>query len=101
MNDAPAFAPPTVSRRIAENSTGNIGGPVTATDANGDTLTYAIIGNDNDNSSFRIDPATGQLMVGPDLMIDFEDAGNDDTIYIVEVTALRFFRRRHRPLWPG
>ena len=43
-NDAPAFSPTAVTRRIAENSTGNIGGPVTATDANGDTLTYAITG---------------------------------------------------------
>ena len=69
-NDAPEFAPSTVSRRIAENSTGNIGGPVAATDANGDTLTYAFGTTGTDNSSFRIDPATGQLMVGPGLMID-------------------------------
>ena len=43
-NDPPAFASTTVTRRIAENSTGNVGGPITATDANGDTLTYAITG---------------------------------------------------------
>ena len=86
-NADPAFASMTVSRRIAENSTGNIGGPVTATDADGDTLTYAIIGTGNDNGSFRIDPATGQLMVGPDLMIDFEDAVNIDDSYTVIVTA--------------
>ena len=85
-NDAPAFASMTVSRRIAENSTGNIGGPVAATDADGDTLTYAITGGP-DQSSFRIDPATGQLMVGPDLMIDFEDAVNIDDSYTVIVTA--------------
>ena len=85
-NDAPEFAPATVSRRIAENSTGNIGGPVAATDANGDTLTYAITGGD-DQASFRIDPATGQLMVGPSLMIDFEDAVNTDDSYTVQVTA--------------
>ena len=41
-NDAPEFAPTAVTRRIAENSTGNVGGPVAATDADGDTLTYAI-----------------------------------------------------------
>ena len=40
------------------------------------------------NSSFRIDPATGQLMVGPGLMIDFEDVGNNsDDMYVVAVTA--------------
>ena len=85
-NDAPEFSPTAVTRRIAENSTGNIGGPVAATDANSDTLTYAITGG-ADQVSFRIDPATGQLMVGPDLMIDFEDTGNADNRYIVEVTA--------------
>ena len=81
-NAVPAFSPAAVTRRIAENSTGNIGGPVAATDANGDTLTYAITGGD-DNDDFRIDPATGQLMVGPGLMIDFET----DPSYAVQVTA--------------
>ena len=85
-NAAPAFSPATVSRRIAENSTGNIGGPVAATDTDGDTLTYAITGG-TDQASFRIDPATGQLMVGPGLKIDFEDTGNTDNRYIVEVRA--------------
>ena len=83
-NDPPEFSPAAVTRRIAENSTGNIGGPVAATDADSDTLTYAI-GDGNDGDSFRIDPATGQLMVGPDLMINFEDA--DNTSYIVNVVA--------------
>ena len=85
-NDAPAFSPATVTRRIAENSTGNVGGPVAATDANGDTLTYAITGGD-DQANFRIDSATGQLMVGPDLEIDFEDTANADGSYTVQVTA--------------
>ena len=31
-NSAPVFAATTVTRRIAENSTGNVGGPITATD---------------------------------------------------------------------
>ena len=31
-----------LTRRIAENSTGNVGGPITATDSNNDILTYAI-----------------------------------------------------------
>ena len=85
-NADPAFASENVTRRIAENSTGNIGGPVVATDTDGDTLTYAITGG-ADQASFRIDPATGQLMVGPGLMIDFEDTVNTDDSYTVEVTA--------------
>ena len=85
-NDAPEFSQAAVTRRIAENSTGNIGGPVAATDANSDTLTYAITGGD-DQTSFRIDPATGQLMVGPGVMIDFEDTENTDDSYTVQVTA--------------
>ena len=48
-NAAPAFASATGTRRIAENSTGNVGGPITATDANGDILTYSITGADADN----------------------------------------------------
>ena len=85
-NIAPEFASATVIRRIAENSTGAIGGPVAATDTDGDMLTYAITGG-TDQANFRIDPATGQLMVGPGLMIDFEDTANIDDTYTVAVTA--------------
>ena len=90
-NDDPAFASTIVTRRIAENSTGNVGGPITAADANGDTLTYSIGGVDatltDGASRFTIDPATGQLMVGDDAEIDYEDAVNIDDSYTVEVTA--------------
>ena len=90
-NDDPAFASTIVTRRIAENSTGNVGGPITAADANGDTLTYSIGGDDatltSGASRFTIDPATGQLMVGDDAEIDYEDAVNIDDSYTVEVTA--------------
>ena len=78
-NTAPAFSPTSVTRRVEENSTGNVGGPVTATDGDGDKLTYAITG---DNAgSFKIDMATGQLMVDTDL--DYETP----TRYQVMVTA--------------
>ena len=41
-NVAPAFGVTELSRRIAENSKGNLGDPITATDANsGDKLTYS------------------------------------------------------------
>ena len=86
-NSDPSFAATAVSRRIAENSTGNIGAPITATDSDGDTLVYAITGG-GDGDLFRVNPATGQLMTGPGLMIDFEDATNNpDNMYAVEVTA--------------
>ena len=81
-NDAPAFASPMVTRRIAENSTGNVGGPVVAVDPNGDPLTYVITGGE-DQASFRIDAASGQLMVGPSIMINYEAKDS----YAVEVTA--------------
>ena len=86
-NSAPVFAATAVTRRIAENSTGNVGGPVTATDANnGDILTYSIR-DSGDDLLFAIDPATGQLMVGDDTDLDFEDTNNPDDLYEVQVTA--------------
>ena len=84
-NTAPEFSSTTVTRRVEENSKGNVGGPVTATDANGDTLTYTLGGADA--GSFKIDPATGQLMVGNGVTIDYEDANNTDQSYTVTVTA--------------
>ena len=90
-NSAPVFAATIGTRRIAENSTGNVGGPVAATDANnGDILTYSIP-DSGDAALFAIDPATGQLMVqltGTEELNyeDPDDSGNDNS-YVVEVTA--------------
>ena len=81
-NTDPAFSPTTVTRRVEENSKGNVGGPVTATDGDGDELTYTITGG-SDQTSFKIDMATGQLMVGDDTTLDYEDK----TSYMVMVTA--------------
>ena len=81
-NDAPVFAPTAVSRRVEENSTGNVGGPVTATDGNGDKLTYTL-GTGDDETSFKIDMGTGQLMVGDDVKLDYETK----TSYEVTVAA--------------
>ena len=69
-NPAPVFSPTDVTRRVEENSTGNVGGPVTATDADGDKLTYTISGDERyfrlsmgaTVDRFTIDAATGQLM---------------------------------------
>ena len=79
-NTDPAFAATAVTRRVEENSVGNVGGPVTATDANGDKLTYSVSGDDATNR-FKIDPATGQLMTA--VKLDYET----ETSYQVTVTA--------------
>ena len=87
-NDPPVFSPTGVTRRVEENSTGNVGGPVTATDADGDRLTYTISGADAtftvDGATvdrFTIDAATGQLMAV--VKLNYETT----TSYTVTVTA--------------
>ena len=85
-NNAPEFAAATDTREVAENTAAgeNIGGPVTATDADvGDTLTYTLGGADM--ASFDIDPATGQLMTKAAL--DFEAPADTDTDNAYEVTV--------------
>ena len=73
-NTAPEFPSTSVARRITEDTTDDVGAPVRATDADGgDILTYSLLeaDTDNDNGTFSIDRATGQLMVG-DGGLDFE-----------------------------
>ena len=70
-NKAPVFTDGTsASRLVAENTAAgiNIGAPVTATDADRDTLTYTVGGDDG--SAFSVDGATGQLKTKSAL--DFE-----------------------------
>ena len=55
-----------------------------ATDPDSDPLTYVITGGTN-SADFRIDAASGQLMIGPTLMVDY-DADNNIS-YNVVVTA--------------
>ena len=61
----------------------NVGKPVTAADAPGDILTYTL-GDTNDEDSYVIDPATGQISVGPRTTLDTEAPNASDE---VEVTA--------------
>ena len=86
-NVAPEFASATTSRTVAENTAAgeDIGNPVAANDANGDTLSYTLGGADA--ASFNIDPATGQLMTLAAL--DYET----ERTYSVTVTASRPGRR--------
>ncbi len=61
-NRAPAFDEDSPARSIAENTDAgeNVGAPVTATDPEGDTLTYSLEGTDA--ASFDIDAATGRIL---------------------------------------
>ena len=80
FNDIGLFG---VIREIAENSAAGakVGKPVSATDPDGDTLTYSMIGTDADK--FEIDSSTGQITVGDDTTLDYEAKTN----YLVTVQA--------------
>ena len=87
-NNAPEFAAATDTREVAENTAAgeNIGGPVTATDADaGDTLTYTLSGADA--ASFDIEDTTGQLMTKAALDFEAPADTNTDNAYEVTVTA--------------
>ena len=81
-NTAPEFTLTTETRVVSENSTGNVGSPLRATDDDGDILTYSIV-TGGDGDSFDIERATGQLTVDG---LDFEADGQDN-IYEVTVKA--------------
>ena len=83
VGSAPAFPGDQLERSVTENTpTGQpVGEPVAAEDADGDSLTYTLGGADA--GLFEIDGATGQIMVGPGTMLDYETR----TSYMVEVTA--------------
>ena len=61
VNRPPAFASTPVTRFVAENTPAgeSVGEPISARDADGNTLTYRLRGADAD--SFAIDAGTGQL----------------------------------------
>ena len=81
INQAPRFLRSTEVRNVAENTPLGtpIGDPVTATDGDDDTLTYALSGSDM--SHFDLDPDTGQLMTKSAL--DYETKNS----YSVTVTV--------------
>ena len=82
-NVAPAFATGPHRRSVDENVPPGtrVGSAITATDP-GDVLTYTL-GDSGDNDRYRIDPATGQITVGPRIALDFETKATDT----VSVTA--------------
>ena len=80
-NTGPTFGSATTTRRVDENSkSGNVGGVVTATDAQGDKLTYAFT---EAETNFDINPGTGQITVKSTASLNYENATSDT----VEVTA--------------
>ena len=82
-NSAPAFASAALTRSIDEGSLAghNVGPPVTATDADSDTLAYTLGGTDA--GLFELDGATGQITVGSGTVLDYETTES----YSVTVTA--------------
>ena len=89
-NTPPVFSAASVDRRITEDTVGNVGAPLRATDVDSsDILTYAIAGVGDDNASFTIDRATGHLMVDGldhEVATDIGDEAGTNT-YVVTVTA--------------
>ena len=72
-NRAPVFSEgASATRSVAENSAAGkaVGRRVTATDPDGNRVTYSIGGDDA--SLFAIDPRTGQVSVGEGTALDFE-----------------------------
>ena len=63
VNDAPAFAAATAERSVSESARpgDDVGAALTATDVDGDTLTYGLTGAAA--SDFEIDEQTGQITV--------------------------------------
>ena len=81
VNDhMPMFAEDTAMREVAENAAAGtyVGDPVTATDADDDSLMYS-----DDSKYFDVDPETGQIMVAEGAMLDHEM----EDMHTVTVTA--------------
>ena len=87
-NNAPEFSGTSTTRSFTETvgdataqSAGNVGGVITATDDDDDTLTYSLEGTDKD--SFTIDSGTGQIKTKVGSKYDREAKGS----YSVTVKA--------------
>ena len=71
-------------RRVPENSPPGtrVGAAVSATDPEGDTLTYSLVGGVH-SGNFTIEPSTGRLQVSPDANLDYEA----NRSFLVELTV--------------
>ena len=85
-NAEPAFSSATATRTLPENSgagTDVVGGTITATDTDGDTLIYGLK-NTGDHASFTIVSSSGQIQAKTGITYNFE--GSKKT-YTVTVTV--------------
>ena len=82
-NSLPLFDPANELRNLVENTAANqdVGLPITATDADGDSLTYTFDGPDMDRFTFV--PATAQLRTKSGQTYDYET----HQLFVVQVTA--------------
>ncbi len=75
VNDPPVFDESgSATRSIPENSPAgtSVGAPLSATDQDGDALTYTLLGDVDDGASFDIDADTGQLSAREGVAYDYE-----------------------------
>ena len=86
-SDTPGTQNQSATREVAENTNGNVGNPVTATDPdpNEDPLIYTLSGADA--GLFTVD-SDGQITVKSGTKLDFEAAKN---VYMVTLTATDSF----------
>ncbi len=82
-NGAPSFEADAYEREVAENSVGGtvVGDPVTATDADGDDVTYSFASGGS-GIPFEIDAATGRITVSEDAVLDYEGEANSYTVQV-------------------
>ena len=82
-NSLPLFDPANELRNLVENTAPNqnVGLPITATDADGDSLTYTMEGQDKDRFTFV--PATAQIQTKPGQTYDYET----HELFVVDVIA--------------
>ncbi len=84
-DEAATFPSGSGTRSVDENSPAEteVGKPVAADDTSDEVLTYSLTGANN-SGGFRIDPATGQITVGPRAMLDHETtASYDVTVSVI------------------
>ena len=109
---APVFANDSITRSIAENTPAgvNIGSPVSATDADGDTLTYTLGGTNG--TSFRIVSSSGQLKTHAPLdyekkkaysvTVTVSDGSRTDVITVtITITDVDETIKTHAPVFAG
>ena len=96
-NRAPAFDSTAISMELAENSppATKVGSPITATDPDGDTLTYSLSGTDS--ASFTVSPGTGQISTITGVTYDYETTKLRD--YEKSVSEINWHKRPKIVSW--